>query len=328
MSAVSSCFRVPTGGGGFEHFYGFIGGEANQWYPSLYEGTTPVEPRKTPEEGYHLMEDMTEKAIDWIGQQKALTPDKPFFVYFAPGATHAPHHVPKEWADKYKGKVRSGLGQVARGDLRPAENNRCDSTGLSAHSAAQRNPYMGRNACRAQARAHPAGFGLQTGVSSVRFVESRTLFDIEHTVRCGFFGESLLVISFRLIASHRRCATISQLRSQMENHLDGIWIIDADAKTAYANERMAEILGTSPSEMVGRASFAYVFPEDVAAAQRLFEAKIRGDKKPFHFRLRREDGWAVWVDVQGTPMHNAAGVFRGIVGTFSVFQKLETPPPH
>ena len=89
----------PTGGGGFEYFYGFIGGEANQWYPSLFEGTSPVEPKKTPEEGYNLVDDMTEKALAWIGQQKALTPDKPFFIYFAPGATHAPHHVPKEWAD-------------------------------------------------------------------------------------------------------------------------------------------------------------------------------------------------------------------------------------
>jgi arylsulfatase A-like enzyme len=98
----------PTGGGGFEYFYGFIGGEAHQWYPSLYEGTNPIEVKRTPEEGYHLMEDMTDKAIGWIGQQKALIPDKPFFVYFAPGATHAPHHVPKEWADKYKGKFDAG----------------------------------------------------------------------------------------------------------------------------------------------------------------------------------------------------------------------------
>lgn len=98
----------PTGGGGFEYFYGFIGGEANQWYPTLYEGTTPVDPDKTPEEGYHLVEDMTDKAMSWMSQQKALVPDKPFFVYFAPGATHAPHHVPKEWADKYKGKFDGG----------------------------------------------------------------------------------------------------------------------------------------------------------------------------------------------------------------------------
>ncbi|GAB7143946.1 arylsulfatase [Mycobacterium riyadhense] len=98
----------PAGGGGFEYFYGFIGGEANQWYPSLYEGTAPVEVDRTPEEGYHFMEDMTDKAIGWIGQQKALAPDTPFFVYFAPGATHAPHHVPQEWADKYQGKFDAG----------------------------------------------------------------------------------------------------------------------------------------------------------------------------------------------------------------------------
>jgi arylsulfatase len=102
----------PTGGGGFEYFYGFIGGEANQWYPTLYEGTTPVEPEKTPEEGYHLMEDMADKAMAWVAQQKALAADKPFFVYFAPGATHAPHHVPKEWADKYKGKFDQGWDKL------------------------------------------------------------------------------------------------------------------------------------------------------------------------------------------------------------------------
>jgi arylsulfatase A-like enzyme len=102
----------PTGGGGFEYFYGFIGGETNQWYPGIYEGTTPVEPTRTPEEGYHFMEDMTDKAINWVGQQKALLPDKPFFVYFAPGAAHAPHHVPKEWADKYKGKFNQGWDKL------------------------------------------------------------------------------------------------------------------------------------------------------------------------------------------------------------------------
>jgi arylsulfatase A-like enzyme len=98
----------PAGGGGFEYFYGFIGGENNQWDPALYEGLTPVEPPKTPEEGYHLTEDLTDHAINWVRQQKALMPDKPFFMYFAPGATHAPHHVPKEWADKYKGKFAHG----------------------------------------------------------------------------------------------------------------------------------------------------------------------------------------------------------------------------
>jgi arylsulfatase A-like enzyme len=98
----------PTGGGGFEYFYGFIGGETNQYAPAIYHNTTPVEPERTPEEGYHFTEDMTDKAIDWIRQQKALMPDKPFFVYFAPGATHAPHHVAPEWSDKYKGKFDDG----------------------------------------------------------------------------------------------------------------------------------------------------------------------------------------------------------------------------
>ncbi|MGA9870469.1 MAG: arylsulfatase [Rhodococcus sp. (in: high G+C Gram-positive bacteria)] len=98
----------PTGGGGFEHFYGFIGGENNQYYPALYNGVTPVEPEGTPEEGYHLTEDLADRAIDWVRTQKALAPEKPFFLYFAPGATHAPHQVPSEWADKYAGKFADG----------------------------------------------------------------------------------------------------------------------------------------------------------------------------------------------------------------------------
>jgi arylsulfatase len=98
----------PSGGGGFEHFYGFIGGETNQYAPALYRDTVPVEPDRTPEEGYHLTEDITDHAIDWIRQQKALMPDKPFFVYFAPGATHAPHHVPAEWSARYRGRFDQG----------------------------------------------------------------------------------------------------------------------------------------------------------------------------------------------------------------------------
>ncbi|WP_370459969.1 sulfatase-like hydrolase/transferase [Nostocoides sp. F2B08] len=98
----------PTGGGGFEYFYGFIGGENNQYYPALYEGTSPIEPDLGPEDGYHLTEDLADKAIGWVRTQKALAPDKPFFLYFAPGATHAPHHVPLEWADTYAGRFAMG----------------------------------------------------------------------------------------------------------------------------------------------------------------------------------------------------------------------------
>ena len=104
----------------------------------------------------------------------------------------------------------------------------------------------------------------------------------------------------------------------MGNHREGIWIIDAEAQTIYANEGMAEILGTSPSEMIGQPSFTYVFPADVEAAQRLFDVKKGGNATPFRFSLRRKDGTAIAVTVQGTPINNKAGVFMGIVGTFSV----------
>jgi arylsulfatase A-like enzyme len=102
----------PSKGGGFEHFYGFLGGETNQYAPALYSGTTPIEPDKTPEEGYHLTEDIADRAITWVREQKALMPDKPFFMYFAPGATHAPHHVAPEWSDKYKGKFDAGWDEL------------------------------------------------------------------------------------------------------------------------------------------------------------------------------------------------------------------------
>jgi arylsulfatase len=77
-------------------------------FQGLYEGTTAVEPPRTPEEGYTLTEDLADRAITWVRQQKALAPDKPFFMYFAPGATHAPHHVPEEWSGRYKGKFDTG----------------------------------------------------------------------------------------------------------------------------------------------------------------------------------------------------------------------------
>jgi arylsulfatase len=82
--------------------------ETNQYYPALYEGTTPVEPDTSPEDGYYFNDDLTKHATKWIRQQKSLMPDKPFFAYYAPGATHAPHHVPHEWSDKYKGRFDQG----------------------------------------------------------------------------------------------------------------------------------------------------------------------------------------------------------------------------
>ena len=103
--------RWPTGEG-FEKFYGFIAGETNQWAPTLHQGTSPVEPWGTAEEGYHVSEDITDKSIAWIRGTHTMTPDKPFFLYLSFGATHAPHHVAPEWIEKYKGKFDKGWDAV------------------------------------------------------------------------------------------------------------------------------------------------------------------------------------------------------------------------
>lgn len=101
--------RWPTHSG-FDKFYGFIGGETNQWAPAIYDGTIRVEAPDDP--NYHFTVDMTNQATNWIKAQQSLTPDKPFFVYFATGATHAPHHAPQEWIDKYKGKFDQGWDKL------------------------------------------------------------------------------------------------------------------------------------------------------------------------------------------------------------------------
>ena len=101
--------RWPTRSG-FDKFYGFMGGGTDQWTPAVYDGMTKVELPKDP--NYHFMTDMTNQAINWMRSVKSLTPDKPFFIYFAPGATHAPHHVPKKWIAKYRGKFDQGWDKL------------------------------------------------------------------------------------------------------------------------------------------------------------------------------------------------------------------------
>ncbi len=107
MNLASSKRQWPLGRG-FERYYGFLGGETNQWYPDLVYDNHQEHPPSTPEDGYHLSVDLTDKAIEFVQDAKAIAPDKPFFLYYAPGASHAPHHVPKEWADRYKGKFDMG----------------------------------------------------------------------------------------------------------------------------------------------------------------------------------------------------------------------------
>ncbi|MCP4783671.1 MAG: arylsulfatase [Fuerstiella sp.] len=109
-TSVSGPFDRWPSHQGFDKFYGFIGGETDQWYPLVYDGVARVNPPKT--EGYHFTVDMTNQAINWVKAQQSITPDKPFFVYYATGAVHAPHHVPKAWADKYKGQFDEGWDKI------------------------------------------------------------------------------------------------------------------------------------------------------------------------------------------------------------------------
>jgi arylsulfatase len=107
MNMASTKRNWPVGRG-FERFYGFLGGETNQWYPDLIYDNHPVDQPSTPEDGYHLTTDLTDKAIEFIRDAKMIVPDKPFFMYFCPGATHAPHHVAPEWVERYEGKFDMG----------------------------------------------------------------------------------------------------------------------------------------------------------------------------------------------------------------------------
>jgi arylsulfatase len=107
MNLASTRRNWPSGRG-FERWYGFLGAETNQWYPELVYDNHPVDPPKTPEEGYHFTDDITDKALEFIKDAKAVAPDKPFFLYYAPGAAHAPHHAPKEWIEKFAGRFDMG----------------------------------------------------------------------------------------------------------------------------------------------------------------------------------------------------------------------------
>jgi arylsulfatase len=99
--------RWPTGLG-FRHFYGCMAGETSQWEPRLFENTNAIEPPATPEEGHHLTEDLADKTIGFIRDNRAVTPDRPMFIYVAPGATHGPHQVATEWLQRYRGRFDEG----------------------------------------------------------------------------------------------------------------------------------------------------------------------------------------------------------------------------
>jgi arylsulfatase A-like enzyme len=111
MNLAATRRNWPSGRG-FERWYGFLGAETNQWYPDLVYDNHPVDQPRSPEEGYHLTEDITDKALEFIADAKAVAPEKPFFLYYAPGACHAPHHAPKEWIDRFKGRFDVGYEAI------------------------------------------------------------------------------------------------------------------------------------------------------------------------------------------------------------------------
>ena len=113
---VASTRRSWPLGRGFDRYYGFLGAETNQWYPDLVHDNHPVDQPRTPEQGYHLSVDLADRAVDFINDVRSVSPDRPFFLYFAPGAAHAPHHVPQEWADRYRGRFDAGY-EAAREEI-------------------------------------------------------------------------------------------------------------------------------------------------------------------------------------------------------------------
>ncbi len=176
MNMASTKRNWPVGRG-FERYYGFLGGETNQWYPDLVYDNHPTEQPSWPEDGYHLTTDLTDKAIEFIKDSKMLVPDKPFFMYFCPGATHAPHHAPKDWIEKYKGKFDMGYekyrelvferqtqarhlprhrGTLADQPIRGRKERR-----RQAMAATGRRPAVGFPVRRREATVHPNGRGLR-----------------------------------------------------------------------------------------------------------------------------------------------------------------------
>ena len=141
-TAMGPFDRWPTGHG-FDYFYGFLAGETSQWEPRLYENLNPVEPPH--DETYHLSEDLADKAITWMKHHQAFAPDKPFLLYWAPGAGHGPHHIFKEWADKYKGKFDDGWDAMRERIFARQKAARLDSGERRAHAAGRDDGGLGQH---------------------------------------------------------------------------------------------------------------------------------------------------------------------------------------
>ena len=141
-TAMGPFDRWPTGHG-FDYFYGFLAGETSQYEPRLYENLNPVEPPH--DQRYHLSEDLADKAVAWLRRHQAFSPDKPFFMYWAPGAAHGPHHIFKEWADKYKGKFDDGWDAMRPRDFQAPEGDGLDPGRRQTHAPARHHGRLGQH---------------------------------------------------------------------------------------------------------------------------------------------------------------------------------------
>lgn len=216
--------RWPTGLG-FEYWYGFHGGETSQWEPRLFRNTVPVEPETHPDEGYHLTVDLVDEAIDWVHQQKSIAPDKPYFLYFAPGAVHAPLHVGPDWADKFKGQFDQGwdkvreetlarqkdLGLVPQDTdltLRPDEINAWDSLDDDAKRVFSRHQEVF------------AGFVAQTDHEIGRLIETiQSLPDADNTLIILIAGDNGPSAEGTVTGTVNNTMTLNGIPDSVENQL-------------------------------------------------------------------------------------------------------------
>ena len=254
--------RWPTRQG-FDKFYGFIGGETDQWYPLVYDGVTRVTPPHT--EGYHFTVDMTDQAIGWVKAQQSLTPDKPFFVYYATGAVHAPHHVPKAWADKYKGQFDKGwdavreetiarqleLGVIPEGTAlasRPEDIPAWDSL-----------PEPNRRLFARQAEVF-AGFMEQTDHEVGRFVEALEEIDeLDNTLFIYIAGDNGTSAEGGFVGMFNEMTYFNQVQEKVEDllplidewggpttfpHMSAGWAVAFDAPFKWTKQVASDFGGT------------------------------------------------------------------------------------
>jgi arylsulfatase len=262
-TSVSGPFdRWPTHQG-FDKFYGFIGGETDQWYPLVYDGVTRVSPPQT--EGYHFTTDMTDQAIQWVKAQQSMTPDKPFFAYFATGAVHAPHHVPKEWADRYKGQFDKGWDairaetlerQKAQGVVpmdtplaeRPADVPAWDSL-----------PEANRKLFARQAEVF-AGFLAHTDHEVGRFVDSiEEIGELENTLILYIAGDNGTSAEGGFVGMYNEMTYFNMVTEKVEDllplidewggpttfpHMANGWAVAFDAPFAWTKQVASDFGGT------------------------------------------------------------------------------------